>query len=369
MFRLYDSTRREICMAAFIGLCLLPTLGVCMGNRPAFALGPRERGGAAEHGVGVAVSVESIAHTVPGVVRYTGLKLTDPETGLALLRCDELEATWTSMTDSQGQIRPAVEIAARNVESAAAAWPRLKEVLCRSLECQNGQPEVEVRATADAWKVHNGGESNLPRGRNGWNRRQSPAQRLSSPNGVQARARQIEDVGADAAAARPARISAGVSLRFGDGLRRRAAVHRGIDPGGAANRPAAESRRGMAGEFGAPPATELGDQVTSFFPLDTPDVFCETSRSICPFLRQSLFLGSCALTWIANWIPRAAILLLCTVLACSAGCRSTSNSSSSNGQNYTGVWSSSSSQPSKPQTPGDFIGLPRQSNLYFQERL
>ncbi len=165
MFRLYDSTRREICMAAFIGLCLLPTLGVCawaIARRLPWDRANEEARLSTE--LGVAVSVESIAHTVPGVVRYTGLKLTDPETGLALLRCDELEATWTSMTDSQGQIRPAVEIAARNVESAAAAWPRLKEVLCRSLECQNGQPEVEVRATADAWKVHNGGESNLLEG-------------------------------------------------------------------------------------------------------------------------------------------------------------------------------------------------------------
>jgi hypothetical protein len=148
-----------------MGLCLLPTLGVCawaIARRSPWDRAHEEARLSAE--LGVAVSMESMAHTVPGVVRYTELKLTDPETGLLLLRCGELEATWTSMTDSQGQIRPAVEIAARNVESAATAWPRLKDVLRRSLECQNGRPEVEIRATADAWTVHNGSESQVLQG-------------------------------------------------------------------------------------------------------------------------------------------------------------------------------------------------------------
>ena len=165
MFRLHESTRRQICTAAFMGLCLLPTLGVC-----AWAIARRLPWDRANEearlstALGVAVSIESMTHTVPGAVRYKGLKLTDPETGLALLRCDELETRWTAMTDSRGRVRPAVEIAARNVESAAVAWPRLKEVLRRSLECQNGRPEVEVRATADVWKVHNGEESSMLQG-------------------------------------------------------------------------------------------------------------------------------------------------------------------------------------------------------------
>ena len=107
MFRLHDSTRRQICVALFMGLCVLPTLamgggpshGACRGTAR-----PKRPGLARE--LGVAVSMESVAHTLPGVVRYTGLKLTDPETGRELLRCGEVEATWTSMTDSQGREAP-----------------------------------------------------------------------------------------------------------------------------------------------------------------------------------------------------------------------------------------------------------------------
>ncbi len=99
-----------------------------------------------------------MSHTLPGVVRYSGLKLTDPETGRELLRCGEVEATWTSMTDSQGRTRPAIALEARNVESTASAWQRLKETLRRSLECQIGRPEVEVRLAADKWTLREGND-------------------------------------------------------------------------------------------------------------------------------------------------------------------------------------------------------------------
>ena len=167
MFRLHDSTRRQICTAAFICLCLLPTIGVCGWTIARHLPWDRQAEAARLSGeLGVAVSIESTAHTLPGVVRYTGLKLTDPETGTPLLYCGEVEATWTSMTDSQGQTHPAIFLAARRVESAATAWPRLKDVLRRSLECQGApacgsRPEVEVRATADAWTLHDGNQSQL----------------------------------------------------------------------------------------------------------------------------------------------------------------------------------------------------------------
>jgi hypothetical protein len=162
MFRLHDSTRRQICTAAFNCLCLLPTIGVCGWTIARHLPWDRQAEEARLSGeMGVTVSIQSMAHTLPGVVRYTGLKLTDPETGTLLLYCGELEATRTLMPDSRGESHPAIRLVARRVESGATAWPRLKEVLCRSLECQNGRPEVEVRATADAWTLHDGSQSQL----------------------------------------------------------------------------------------------------------------------------------------------------------------------------------------------------------------
>ncbi len=159
MFRLHDSTRRQICVTLFMGLCVLPTLGVggwSIARRLPWNRQAEEARLSAE--MGLAVSFDSMSNTLPGVVRYTGLKLADPETGRELLRCGELEVTWTSMPDSHGRSRPAIVVEARQVESAASAWPRLKQTLRRSLECQIGRPEVEVRMTADAWALREGND-------------------------------------------------------------------------------------------------------------------------------------------------------------------------------------------------------------------
>src|SRR5271166_2614487 len=122
MFPLYDHTRRQICMAAFLGLCVLPTLAVTgwsiARHLPWHKQAEEQR---LSQELGLDVSIESIRHTEPGVVRYTGLNLTDPETGQKLFGCVELSATWTSMTDSQGQTRPAIVLAATQAESAASA--------------------------------------------------------------------------------------------------------------------------------------------------------------------------------------------------------------------------------------------------------
>jgi hypothetical protein len=180
MFRLHDSTRRQICVALFIGFCVLPTLGVggwAISRRLPWNCHAEEARLSAE--LGLAVSLDSVSHTLPGVVRYTGLKLTDPETGRELLRCAEVEATWTSL---QASPRPAIELDAREVESAASAWPRLKETLRRTLECQVGGPDVEIRITADRWTLHDGKDIQVlenvevPIGRN----------RAPDPQGVQA---------------------------------------------------------------------------------------------------------------------------------------------------------------------------------------
>jgi len=163
MFRLHDSTRRLICTATFLGFCVLPTLaigGLAAIRRLPWGRQAEQQRLAGE--LGVAVSIESMAHTLPGVIRYKGLKLTDPETGLELLRCGELEATWTSFTDTQGK-RPAVVLEARQVESPATALERLQELLRRRMECQSGRPEFEVRVTADQWTIFGNSQPHLLR--------------------------------------------------------------------------------------------------------------------------------------------------------------------------------------------------------------
>lgn len=162
MLPLYDHTRRQVCTAAFLGLCVLPTLAVAgwsiARHMPWHRQAEEQR---LSQELGLDVSIEWLAHPLPGIVRYGGVKLTDPETGRELFRCAELAATWTSMTDSHGLTHPAIAMAAVQAESTSNDWVRLNEVLRRRLECQGGRPEIEVRATADRWTLHCGDKSEI----------------------------------------------------------------------------------------------------------------------------------------------------------------------------------------------------------------
>jgi hypothetical protein len=157
MFPLYDHTRRQICVAAFLALCIVPTLLIaCLSVARHLPWHKQSEEQRLSQELGLDVSIASMKHTLPGVVQYSGLKLTDSETGREVLRCAEMAATWTTMTDKNGQTRPAVVLACRQAESASGDWPRLYEVLRRRLECQSGRPEVEIRVTADHWTLHDG---------------------------------------------------------------------------------------------------------------------------------------------------------------------------------------------------------------------
>ena len=73
MFPLYDHTRRQICMAAFLGLCVLPTLAVAgwgiARHLPWHKQAEEQRLG---QELGLDVSIESMSTRLPGIVRYDG---------------------------------------------------------------------------------------------------------------------------------------------------------------------------------------------------------------------------------------------------------------------------------------------------------
>ena len=134
MFPLHDHTRRRICVALFFLLGVVPTAAVAawaiVWHSPWHLRGEVERLG---RELGVDVAIDGLRHSRPGVVIYEGLKLSDPETGQTILRCRQLEATWTSMTGSQGDSRPAVVLSLPQAEIETAAWDRLSQILQRRL--------------------------------------------------------------------------------------------------------------------------------------------------------------------------------------------------------------------------------------------
>jgi hypothetical protein len=160
MFRLHDNTRRRICRAAFLLLCVLPTASVSVWcarrHLPGGAAAEAKR---LERELGLEVSLAGLRYLRPGRVLYEGLELRDPETGRPLLRCRALEADWQQSTDREGRPRMSLVLIASQPEiEAAAADPQvgapLGELLDRMLRRQTilrtvpGEPQTDVRLAA-----------------------------------------------------------------------------------------------------------------------------------------------------------------------------------------------------------------------------
>ena len=160
MLHLYDTTRRRICLTAFVLFCVAPTLAVaawCVAwQLPMHLRAEAERLNAQ---LGLDVAIDGLRHPRPGTVLYEGLRLSDPETGQSVLRCRTLEAVWTKTTDDQGQRKAAVVLVFTQPEVEAASADRLWQLLQRILQGQNGRPEIELRANAGELTLRAGQDS------------------------------------------------------------------------------------------------------------------------------------------------------------------------------------------------------------------
>jgi hypothetical protein len=156
MFRLHEKTRRRICRAAFVLLCLVPTAGVlgwcAKRHLPGVARTEARR---LTRELGLNVSLGGLTYLRPGAVLYEGLELTDPETGKLVLRCRVLKADRRQTTDQQGRPKASLVLIAFEPEVEATAVDRLKELLERMLRrptilgMVSGGSPAEVRLAAD----------------------------------------------------------------------------------------------------------------------------------------------------------------------------------------------------------------------------
>jgi len=92
MFSLHETTMRMICRAAFVALCLGPTvavLGVAAIVRHSSFTRGHERAISAQLGLAAHISRASIPR--PGVTLYEGFELADPETLQPLARLPFVE--------------------------------------------------------------------------------------------------------------------------------------------------------------------------------------------------------------------------------------------------------------------------------------
>ncbi|MGO8690306.1 MAG: hypothetical protein ACLQLG_11790 [Thermoguttaceae bacterium] len=157
MIQLHDKTRRRICRAAFVSLCLVPTAVVAVwcvawqlpGHKAAEIARLRQQ-------TGMDVALTGLDHPRPGTLRYRGLTLSDPETGQAVLRCPQLEAAWTRVADAPGRTRTVVWLSAPEAEIAADGVNRLGQLLERILQDQGDWSDVEFHLSTGRLTLHCG---------------------------------------------------------------------------------------------------------------------------------------------------------------------------------------------------------------------
>ena len=179
MFRLHDTTRRRICLACFLGLCVVPTaivLAWCAGRHLPGHVETEAR--KLSRAMGLSVSLESLDHLRPGTVLYGGLELTDPETGQTVLRCRVLEAAWKEIADQEGQARSSLMLIASQPEIEAAS------LLVKGMRRQPSTPSRRRMRILCAFDVSLGGAAFGRMAVSGWRSKVStqarPAQRAAS---------------------------------------------------------------------------------------------------------------------------------------------------------------------------------------------
>ncbi len=154
MFPLHDRTRRKIALAAFGTLCVLPTalllLWGLLRHTPWHTAAEVRR---LEGILGLHVRVDRAQNTKPGVWRYEGFSLYDPETGRRLLRCEELEARyWRHGSSAPG----ALVLRAHGPVAHEPAAAALYQLLSRAMQGQMGTAPLDVLWTADELVFRNG---------------------------------------------------------------------------------------------------------------------------------------------------------------------------------------------------------------------
>ena len=149
MFRLHETTRRRLCRTAFVLLCVAPP--VAIGGWGALERLSRETTRCQRQlseQLGLHATLVRVEHPRPGVTRYVGLELTDPETGQTVFRAKQAELTAPVAGAKIGQVvlvEPQFE--AERLES-------LRQLLLRAVRREFSQRDVEWRVSAATVEVH-----------------------------------------------------------------------------------------------------------------------------------------------------------------------------------------------------------------------
>lgn len=154
MFRLHETTRRRSCRTAFVLVCLAPL--VAIGGLGAFqrmpvetALHQRQLG----EQLGLRAKIARVEHPRPGVTRYVGLELADPETGQVVFRAKQVELTLPMGPPTAGHFASG-QIVLLEPQIGTEGADSLRQLLLRALRRRADQHDVEWHVSADTVEIN-----------------------------------------------------------------------------------------------------------------------------------------------------------------------------------------------------------------------
>ena len=154
MFALHDRQRRRICLAGFLALALTPTLGVlAWGVSRRLPSHARAEAARLSRQLGMNVTLAAVEHPSPGVIRYRGLDLSNPENGQTVLRCLWLEARVKTLVNAEGQSRPTLLLRVWQPEIETIEIAEVGQLALRALGLRAGNAECDVLLDANQIKL------------------------------------------------------------------------------------------------------------------------------------------------------------------------------------------------------------------------
>ena len=154
MFRLHETTRRRSCRTAFVLVCLAPL--VAIGGLGAFqrmpletALHQRQLG----EQLGLRAKFARVEHPRPGVTRYVGLELADPETGQVVFRAKQMELTLPMGRPTAGHFASG-QIVLVEPQIELDGTDSLRQLLLRALRRELNQHDVDWRVSAETVEIN-----------------------------------------------------------------------------------------------------------------------------------------------------------------------------------------------------------------------
>jgi len=155
MFRLFDRTRRIVCRATFIGLCILPTVGITAWGVSRHLPGhTQSQSRWLTQQIGLRVTCQEVEHLTPDRMRWAGLQLADPETGQTLFACASVDAT---VTGGPGDA-VAVDLVVRQPRLDREGLRTLAALLDRTMRRQTAGRSIDLTVRADEVQLDNAGE-------------------------------------------------------------------------------------------------------------------------------------------------------------------------------------------------------------------